>query len=91
MIDEDTAKELADVYEQLRYNLELSKGVLKAVDAIMRTLLAVEPLAEPFQAKLADGRYLTPTAELIAHADLTLGVVQLKAAHFRVWTPGSLR
>jgi hypothetical protein len=82
----DTAKELADVYDQLRYNLEYSQGLLKSIDAIIRTLLGVEPLAESFRAKVADSQYLANTDEMLAQAALTLAAVESKAAHFRART-----
>ena len=83
MIDRETAEELANVYDQLRYNLECLKGFMVAVDAAVRTIGRFQELAESFQQNLGDGQFLPNTREVIAQVDLTLAAARAKAADFR--------
>ncbi|MGA2272699.1 MAG: hypothetical protein ABSH00_04025 [Bryobacteraceae bacterium] len=82
-MESDTANELADLYDQLRYNLELLRGFVVTIDAAVRTTLQFEQLAESFQAKLGDGKYLTNSSEIIQQVDLALLGVRAKAERLR--------
>ncbi|MGC9969549.1 MAG: hypothetical protein ABSE56_03050 [Bryobacteraceae bacterium] len=77
------AIELARIYEHLQLNLECIRKMLTTVDALTRTILGVEQLAESFQAKLADGQCLANTAEAIKQVDLALYAIGLQSDRFR--------
>lgn len=82
-MDNDTSNELADLYDQLGYNLEMLRGFVVTIDAAVRTMLQFEQLAESFQAKVGDGKYLTNSSEIIEQVDLTIAGVRAKAERFR--------
>jgi hypothetical protein len=84
MIEPDTSRELADLYEQLRYNVEILGELIKTTDAIVRTLLHFEETSRVFQAAHQDGdSRLTASRETLEQVSRILDAVHLKVEHFR--------
>jgi hypothetical protein len=53
------------------------------VDAVLRTMLAFQELAEPLDTKMHDGQHLPDTREVVVQVDLMLAVIREKAAQMR--------
>lgn len=83
MIDREAAVELANLYDQLRYNLEYVRAFMTTMDAAVRTMGQFQELAESFERHLHDGQFLPNTREVIEQVDLTLAAARAKAAELR--------
>jgi hypothetical protein len=84
MIEPDTSREFADLYEQLRYNVEILGGLIKTMDAIVQTILHFDETSLVFQAAHRDDdSRLTASREALAQVSRILAAVHLKVEHFR--------
>lgn len=82
-MDDDTANELADLYDTFTYQLKTLREIAAATEAMVKTIGASAQLVELYKGHLEQER----RGELPQRIDLLLEAVRVKVEHLRHGEP----